>query len=191
MPAYVIIAVSSAVYRKGLSSLFSGETEAYNVSEVETKYALICRLKTGQVDFVIVEQFLVRDMSILLESKFAVLAREPDKAYFLEAVACGARGYFLDTVSTGLIKNAMNMQPGQCCLDPALTPWLAGLLSESELVRCNASMLTPREREVLALKEQHLSTREIAERLCVSETTVKKHVQNILQKRRSGKYHSR
>jgi DNA-binding NarL/FixJ family response regulator len=42
--------------------------------------------------------------------------------------------------------------------------------------------LTPREQEVLVLKLQGHTDRKIAALLCINETTVKKHVQHILQK---------
>jgi len=42
--------------------------------------------------------------------------------------------------------------------------------------------LTRREKEVAALIEKNLSNREIAEELCISEATVKKHVSNIFEK---------
>lgn len=42
--------------------------------------------------------------------------------------------------------------------------------------------LTRREREVTALIAKNLSNREIAEELCISEATVKKHVSNIFEK---------
>lgn len=45
-----------------------------------------------------------------------------------------------------------------------------------------ASLLTPREREVLALLAEGLTNRRIAERLIVSEHTVHRHVANILRK---------
>ena len=44
--------------------------------------------------------------------------------------------------------------------------------------------LSPREREVLALLAEGLRNREIAERLVISETTVKTHVRHILEKLR-------
>lgn len=42
--------------------------------------------------------------------------------------------------------------------------------------------LTPREMEVLTLVRENLSNKEIAANLYISETTVKKHVQNIMKK---------
>jgi DNA-binding CsgD family transcriptional regulator len=46
----------------------------------------------------------------------------------------------------------------------------------------NTQPLTAREREVLVLVAQSLRNREIAERLCISEQTVKNHLQNIFEK---------
>ena len=51
--------------------------------------------------------------------------------------------------------------------------------------RCAAPplpVLTPREREVLALLAEGLTNRRIAERLVVSEHTVHRHVTSILRK---------
>ncbi len=42
--------------------------------------------------------------------------------------------------------------------------------------------LTHREREILALLREHLSNREIADRLCIAEVTVKRHTLNIYSK---------
>lgn len=44
------------------------------------------------------------------------------------------------------------------------------------------SLLTPREREVVVLVERGLSDAEIAERLCISRLTLKKHVSNMYRK---------
>lgn len=180
MPTRVVIAIPSAIYRKGLSSLFPVET--FSVCEVETENDLTDKLRTESVDFVIVGQSLIRDISLLPKGKFILIAREPDRAYFLEAVAHVVRGYFLSSVAPELIVEAMNALPGHCYFDPALASWFTDLLSKSGESRSDDSALTSREQEVLALKQQHLSTREIAARLHISETTVKKHVHHIRQK---------
>jgi DNA-binding NarL/FixJ family response regulator len=48
--------------------------------------------------------------------------------------------------------------------------------------RPNASLLTPREREVLGLVSQGLTNKEIASALFVSEATAKVHVRHIFEK---------
>lgn len=72
VPTHVVIAISSALYRKGLSSLFS--SEIFSVCEVETENELADKLKTEPVDFVIVGQSLIKDISLLPKGKFILIA---------------------------------------------------------------------------------------------------------------------
>jgi DNA-binding NarL/FixJ family response regulator len=72
-------------------------------------------------------------------------------------------------------------------LIPAAT--LAGLLArqrqrqrEEAQFQLLAGQLTPREKEILKLMAQGLDNRAIAEKLFISFTTVRGHVQNILEK---------
>jgi DNA-binding NarL/FixJ family response regulator len=59
---------------------------------------------------------------------------------------------------------------------PATVPFVA------DAARIEALGITPRELEVLQLVAEGLSTREIADRLCVSENTVKTHTGRVLDK---------
>ena len=47
---------------------------------------------------------------------------------------------------------------------------------------CYAEHITPREIQILHLMAQGSMNKEIADRLCISPETVKKHVKNIFQK---------
>jgi two-component system NarL family response regulator len=55
-------------------------------------------------------------------------------------------------------------------------------LEERERVLARADLLSHREREVLALVARGARNKEIAAALFISEFTVKRHVQNILEK---------
>ena len=55
-------------------------------------------------------------------------------------------------------------------------------LGAASPVPADAARLTRREREIVALISQGLSNREIATRLCITETTAGHHVENILAK---------
>ena len=74
---------------------------------------------------------------------------------------------------------------GEIVLSRALTQRLcAGIqgLAERQHAAAQAEKLTPREREVLRYVSQAARNRDIAHALSISEHTVKRHVQNILQK---------
>jgi len=65
--------------------------------------------------------------------------------------------------------------------EPRIAPAMATrMLSESDPL----GELSARERDVLALIPEGLRNREIAERLVISETTVKTHVRHVLEKLR-------
>ena len=91
----------------------------------------------------------------------AVLARQIDDTELLTA---------LDAVNAGLI-----------VLDPALRDAIAAGRTPSRAIDL-AEPLTEREREVLGMLAGGLSNRRIADRLSISENTVKAHVAAILAK---------
>src|SRR5262249_44272216 len=86
---------------------------------------------------------------------------------------------------SGFTRSLVAIQRGEVALSRTLTQRLcSGLrdLAERQHVAIQAEKLTPREREVLRYVSQAARNRDIAEALSISEHTVKRHVQNILQK---------
>ena len=75
---------------------------------------------------------------------------------------------------------------GDALLAPAITRRLiaefARLRPRRELRAEELSVLTPREKEILGLLAEGLSNHEIAERLVLSDETVKTHVSHVLRK---------
>ena len=75
---------------------------------------------------------------------------------------------------------------GDALLAPAITRRLiaefARLRPRRELRAEKLSVLTPREKEILGLLAEGLSNSEIAERLVLSDETVKTHVSHVLRK---------
>jgi DNA-binding NarL/FixJ family response regulator len=68
---------------------------------------------------------------------------------------------------------------GQVHLDPAVARTLTRSLIAP---RRTATVLTPREREILVLVAHGKSNRDIAETLVISERTARTHVSNVLNK---------
>ena len=104
--------------------------------------------------------------------------------YLLEALKAGAAGYVLKDVSQReLITTVQKVLHGESILDQEL---MAGLLrrlaSETPAKEELPPQLSPREREVLQLLTKGHTNREIAHQLTVSVSTVKIHVEHILDK---------
>jgi DNA-binding NarL/FixJ family response regulator len=104
-----------------------------------------------------------------------------------DALNAGASGFLLKDVTAERLFDAVRViAAGEALLAPTVTRRLIGefvrlrprLPQQPDLLR----MLTPRETEVLRLVAEGLSNLEIAERLVVSDETIKTHVSRILAK---------
>jgi two-component system NarL family response regulator len=87
----------------------------------------------------------------------------------------GARGYVLKEAGHDTIVRAIDrVARGEDFIDPALAPSLLELSRES--------LITGREREILQLLADGMSNADVAQKLFISQETVKSHVRHILAK---------
>jgi DNA-binding NarL/FixJ family response regulator len=114
-----------------------------------------------------------------------------DDESVLGALRAGARGFITKDASGDNIHAAiMSVAAGEAALDPAVQHHVVAALSGGQQARETGADgsselpddLTPREAEVLALIAEGLSNAEIAERLVVSTTTVKSHINHLFAK---------
>jgi two-component system, NarL family, response regulator LiaR len=105
--------------------------------------------------------------------------------WVFDAIRAGAAGYLLkDTPRAGLIKAIEGTVNGQTFVDPSVAGKLFTHIAGKKIVSDStvAADLSSRERDVLKLVAQGLSNAEIAERLFLSEGTVRNYVSSILAK---------
>ena len=102
----------------------------------------------------------------------------------LSAVRTGAKGYLLKGAPREQIFNAVRIvSQGGSLLEPVVA---SKLMEHVNRTRNDPDALTPRELEVLPLLAQGLLNKEIADRLDITERTVKFHVSSILGKLGAG-----
>jgi DNA-binding NarL/FixJ family response regulator len=119
----------------------------------------------------------------------ALTASEQNETLF-DAIKAGAQGYLLKNLEA---EEFFALLDRASLGEPALTPALARKLlqefakpaARAQAAEPDADALTDREREVLELMVEGVtSNRKLANRLGLSENTVKFHVRNILDKLR-------
>jgi DNA-binding NarL/FixJ family response regulator len=108
--------------------------------------------------------------------------------YVYEAIRAGASGFLLKDVQPSQLVDAIRVvAAGEALLAPSVTRRLLDRFADT-LTNTNGSpppgldYLTERELEVLKLLAQGLSNAELADRLFLSETTVKSHISSVLRK---------
>jgi len=121
----------------------------------------------------------------LAETRVVMLTMHADQDVLANAIRAGASGYLVKDCSTDEIADAVRMAAtGDTPISPQLA---ASMLDEvRRLDQRHAAdedrIVTRREEEVLQLIADGCSTPEVAERLFISQKTVKNHLASIYQK---------
>ena len=119
-----------------------------------------------------------------------ILTTFDDDEYIFEGLKAGARGYLLKDISSDEMAAAIRtVAAGQALIQPSIARKvvaefgrLAGRPAEAARAPDLDSPLTERELEVLRGLAAGMSNREIADKLVITEGTVKNHVSNLLGK---------
>jgi DNA-binding NarL/FixJ family response regulator len=119
-------------------------------------------------------------------ARLVVWGFEAEREQVLDALTAGADGFLDKAISpTGLMRALRGMSRGETPLPRELVTVVVDAVHDFEArdrARERLVVLSAREREVLALVANGSRNRQIADELSISEFTVKRHMQNILQK---------
>lgn len=119
-------------------------------------------------------------------AKVIVLTTFDRDDYVYQSIRAGALGYLLkDAPAEQLLDTIRRVHAGDVFIQPEIASRALRELAARDAKPAGSSLpfdLSEREREVLMLLAQGSSNREIAERLHITEGTVKNHVSNILGK---------
>jgi len=153
----------------------SDGAEAVNLARVLRPDVVLMDLRMPRLDGV----GAIREFARLgVASRVVVLTTFDAEADVLPAIEAGATGYLLkDAPRDELVRAIHAAAVGDAVLAPSVASRLMGRVRTAE-----ASALSPRELEVLALVADGATNRAVAARMHLSEATVKTHLLSIYTK---------
>jgi DNA-binding NarL/FixJ family response regulator len=125
---------------------------------------------------------------LLPETPVIILTTFGEDRYVAEALQGGAAGFLLkDSAAEELGRALEAVLAGEAFLSPAVTRSLLNQFSptpppDQSAALARVESLSGRERDILLLVAEGISNAEIAERLWITEATVKTHVSRVLTK---------
>jgi DNA-binding NarL/FixJ family response regulator len=189
----ILVAEPLRMFRAGVRNLLERESD-FEVVEASTLDEAIRVARDHCLDVALVDLGLpplggvtaVRRLTTIGSTFTIVWSFQPSRETVLAAVRAGAHGFLHKDISPdGLVRALRGVAQGEAPLSRDLASLMIDALhglDERTVARERAGALSPREREVLDLVAQGARNKQIAARLVISEFTVKRHVQNILQK---------
>ena len=188
----VVIADDHAVVRQGLRTFLGLHDDIEVVGEAPDGERALEVIAALEPDVVLMDLVMpgldgVGAIERLREvgstARVIVLTSFLDEDKVLPAVRAGAAGYLLkDTDPAELVRAIRIVDGGEALLHPAVAARVLREVAGDGDRRQRHELLTPREREVLALIARGRANKAIALDLGVAEKTVKTHVGNVLGK---------
>lgn len=186
MELKVLVATPSDILRAGLRTLLTEDKRIVQVYEAATQEEVQARLSPPYPDFIVIDQSLITDMTSLPRGHFVILAAKFDMEILQKAYKYGARGYLLENTSAELLRATLHLQNGAFLIEPIIAPYTMDYLLHGLHFTIHEELLSPREREIAKLLRDGIDRRTIAKQLCISEATLKKHIQHIKNKSNSS-----
>jgi DNA-binding NarL/FixJ family response regulator len=197
MKSTLLIADDHVLFREGMANIISRWDDFEIVGEARNGQEAVEMARELLPDIILMDiampvldglqaaRQIVRELP---GTQVVMLTMSADEENLFRAIQSGARGYVLkDTPSTGLHKKLSGVVRGEAALSGAMATKILNEFAKPK-VELGASetacleTLTDREHQVLELVVQGLSNPEIADKLCLSENTIKKYLHNILEK---------
>jgi DNA-binding NarL/FixJ family response regulator len=189
----IVIADDHPVVRRGLSQFFSEQEDLDVVAECSDGEAALEAVKKFSPQILIADlrmpgigglDVLRRLRTLPQAPRTIILAGNISDDEVMEAMRLGAKGVVLKEMApTLLVQCIRRVAGGGVWLEKeAISRAIEKLLQNEERRSKAAETLTPREIEIVRMVARGLGNREVAEKLFISEGTVKTHLHTIYEK---------
>ena len=180
-----------AVLRDGLRNIISVEEDIEVVGEAVSGDDALLKVESYKPDMILMDINMPMKNGVevtgILKKKYPhikvlVLTMHSHEEYFMSAIREGADGYLLkDAPSDQVVEAIRTVARGESVIHPSMTRKLLAFHQQKQTQQEDTT-LTEREKEVLLCLVEGLSNKEIADRLFISDKTVKIHVSKIFKK---------
>lgn len=182
-PIRIVIADDHALFRQGLKSMLRLQPEVEVVAEVERAGEVIRTVERTPCDVLLLDLQMDRsalsDVAVLAKRVKVIIVTATERIEdALGAVRAGARGVVFKRFAIQTLMMAIGaVMDGHVWMPPALQAEMTAHLHEPRGV-----VLTRREREIVRHVALGFRNAEVAQRLGITEVTVKTHLNNVFQK---------
>ncbi len=193
----VVIADDHPIVRDGLRRLLTAEEDIDVVGEAADGQVLLQNMQTWRPDVILLDLRMPNTdgltalqtlQSTSNPAKVIILTASDDKNEFVQAMKLGCAGIVLkQTPADLIIKSIRRVHAGEIWLDSSTTAAVMRQFATAEAANAvgktrERAPLSAREREIVALVAQGYKNKEMAEKMFISEQTVKNHLHNIFDK---------
>jgi len=183
-PIRILLVDDHALLRRGIAALAADETDMKLVAEAANGREAVEQFRKHRPDVTLMDlqmpemngiDAMTSIRSEFPEARFIVLTTYTGDVQVLRALKAGARAYLLKSLlRKELLDTIRAVHAGQKRIPPEIAAQLADHAADDSL--------TAREIDVLRLIATGLANKIVADKLQITEETVKGHVKNILSK---------
>jgi DNA-binding NarL/FixJ family response regulator len=191
-PIRVLIADNQKLIRHALIVLLEQEPDLQIVGETDTRTEAVNLARTLDPDIVLLDPAISGNTGIeivpellrhLPDLRVLILTNIDDEELVLRALQMGATGYLLKTMApSDLVQAIRAAAEDGAPLHPRVARRMLNRFLTPAPQPDSQPHLTVREREILHLIGQGYSNREIAQKLVITQFTVRTHVCRVLKK---------
>lgn len=192
MAIKIMIADDHMLFREGLKQLFESDQKFSVVGEAENGSEAFDKILEEKSDILLLDinmpemdgfEVLLKLREKEIKMKVIVITYHDEMDYLIRAINLGVNGYLLKKTNFLELKNAVvSVMSGEKYIQPSLIPELNAKMTQQEKDNEKIKKLTKREIEVLRLAAIGMSNKEVANKLDISERTIKNHISSIFKK---------
>ncbi len=195
LPIRILLADDHRIVRQGLRRILEENSRMEVVGEASDGREAVRMALDKEPDVIIMDVAMphlggmeaIRQISKRLPAaKVLVLSMYSDESYVVQMLEAGAKGYLLkDSADTDLVEAVLAVSNGKSFFSPLISKILLDEYVrqlQEKGVSDRYELLTEREREILQLIAEGKTSREIAELLHLSTSTVDTHRGHIMEK---------